>query len=78
MNPRLLSALTLGVALTVPTALPLGAAEGNVTLLEDRPAEKGFLRIFNGKDLTGWEGDPKLWPSPARPRPTIRPKATRS
>ncbi len=61
MNPRLLSALTLGVALTVPTALPLGAAEGNVTLLEDRPAEKGFLRIFNGKDLTGWEGDPKLW-----------------
>ena len=30
-------------------------------LVEDRPAEKGFLRIFNGKDLTGWDGNPKLW-----------------
>ena len=24
-------------------------------------AEQGFLSIFNGKDLTGWEGNPKLW-----------------
>ena len=33
----------------------------DLTLLDDRPAEKGFLRIFNGKDLTGWDGNPKLW-----------------
>ena len=25
------------------------------------PEEKGFQRIFNGKDLTGWDGDPRLW-----------------
>ncbi len=26
------------------------------------PAEPGEMRsIFNGKDLTGWDGDPKLW-----------------
>ena len=26
------------------------------------PAETpGMTRIFNGKDLTGWEGDPSLW-----------------
>jgi Domain of Unknown Function (DUF1080) len=25
------------------------------------PAQDGFLPLFNGKDLTGWEGDPKLW-----------------
>src|SRR5437899_11485144 len=23
--------------------------------------EPGFESIFNGKDLTGWEGHPKLW-----------------
>lgn len=23
--------------------------------------EKGFVPLFNGKDLTGWEGDKKLW-----------------
>ncbi len=25
------------------------------------PGEKGFTTIFNGKDLTGWDGDPRLW-----------------
>lgn len=24
-------------------------------------AEAGFTSLFNGKDLTGWDGDPKLW-----------------
>jgi hypothetical protein len=24
-------------------------------------AEEGFVEIFNGSDLTGWEGNPKLW-----------------
>jgi hypothetical protein len=24
-------------------------------------AEDGFRRIFNGTDLTGWEGNPKVW-----------------
>ena len=24
-------------------------------------AEDGFVALFNGKDLAGWEGDPKLW-----------------
>jgi len=23
--------------------------------------EEGFARIFNGKDLSGWDGNPKLW-----------------
>ncbi len=23
--------------------------------------EEGFVSLFNGKDLTGWDGDPRLW-----------------
>ena len=26
-----------------------------------RAAEGGYQSIFNGKDLTGWDGNPKLW-----------------
>lgn len=29
-------------------------------LLAEKP-EAGFKRIFNGKDLTGWNGNPKFW-----------------
>jgi len=25
------------------------------------PQEEGFVSLFNGKDLTGWDGDPRLW-----------------
>src|SRR6266705_2785485 len=31
------------------------------SLLDDRASEKGFTSVFNGKDLTGWTGDPRLW-----------------
>jgi len=31
------------------------------TLVEDRHSAKGFVSLFNGKDLTGWDGNPKLW-----------------
>jgi Domain of Unknown Function (DUF1080) len=24
-------------------------------------ADEGWVSLFNGKDLTGWQGDPKLW-----------------
>jgi hypothetical protein len=26
-----------------------------------RNPEPSFVSIFNGKDLTGWDGDPRLW-----------------
>jgi hypothetical protein len=48
MKRNLLGALTVGAALIAQTALVLSA-------------EEGFVEIFNGKDLTGWEGNPKLW-----------------
>jgi len=30
-------------------------------LVDDRSSEEGFQSLFNGKDLTGWDGNPKLW-----------------
>ena len=43
----------------------LGSAAGMAqrlgNLLAAENAEEGFRPLFNGRDLTGWEGDPKLW-----------------
>jgi len=48
MNHKAFSALTLGaILLAQPGLVPA--------------AEPGFRSIFNGKDLTGWDGSPKLW-----------------
>jgi len=30
-------------------------------LVDDRTDVRGFRTIFNGKDLSGWDGDPRLW-----------------
>jgi hypothetical protein len=30
-------------------------------LLSSAVAQDGFKPIFNGKDLTGWDGNPELW-----------------
>jgi hypothetical protein len=61
MSSKILGALLTGAMLLAPAVLLFGADVDHMTLLEDRAGEKGFLRIFNGKDLTGWEGNPKLW-----------------
>ncbi len=42
----LLSVLTACAALAASTATA---------------AESGFVSLFNGRDLTGWDGDPRLW-----------------
>jgi len=30
-------------------------------LLSAAPAQEGFKSLFNGKDLSGWDGNPELW-----------------
>jgi hypothetical protein len=47
---QLHTALVLGVAACLTFSPALRGAE-----------EPGFKPLFNGKDLTGWEGNPKLW-----------------
>jgi hypothetical protein len=33
----------------------------SVAAADAKPDADGFVSIFNGKDLAGWEGDPRLW-----------------
>ena len=35
------------------------SAENAVSL--QKPDADGWINLFNGKDLTGWDGDPKVW-----------------
>ncbi|RPI23453.1 MAG: DUF1080 domain-containing protein [Acidobacteria bacterium] len=39
----------------------LWAAGGGQAAGQAPGAPPGFVSIFNGKDLSGWDGDPKLW-----------------
>jgi len=57
---RLLSLLFVGGLAFAPCA-----ALAEEKKAEEAPpaaaVEEGFVPLFNGKDLTGWEGDAKLW-----------------
>ena len=48
------AAVGLAMAADTPAAPVAPAASAT-------PAEEGFVSIFNGKDLTGWDGNPKFW-----------------
>lgn len=51
------------LALLLGAALAWVGASGFSAQSADKPAalEPGFTQIFNGKDLSGWDGDPKFW-----------------
>jgi uncharacterized protein (TIGR03067 family) len=40
-----------------PLLITIALSQVNLT----NAAEEGFKSLFNGKDLTGWDGNPKLW-----------------
>src|SRR5262245_5440881 len=43
-------------------ALAVLVLSSNLWAAESAPPESGEMRsLFNGKDLSGWEGDPRLW-----------------
>ncbi|GAI53916.1 unnamed protein product, partial [marine sediment metagenome] len=45
----------------VISLLCLQRAFAEQKVVPESSIEPGFVRIFNGKDLTGWDGDPRLW-----------------
>src|SRR5437867_3870333 len=55
---RFLTALTI---LTCTLVFLLQTATAALLVEITFPSEEGFTPIFNGKDLTGWDGNPALW-----------------
>jgi len=41
--------------------LSVAAWLGGAAIAAEPETEEGFASIFNGNDLTGWDGDPRLW-----------------
>ncbi len=48
--------LTVTWCVVLSVAVSLAAAA-----VAQEPDDDGFVSIFNGEDLTGWDGDPRLW-----------------
>ena len=63
MNPRLGERRAPGIALPLLTALAALALAwpGAAAELTRRELADGFVPLFNGSDLSGWDGDPRLW-----------------
>lgn len=63
MNPRLGKRRAPGIALPLLTALATLALAwpGTAAELTRRELADGFVPLFNGSDLSGWDGDPRLW-----------------
>jgi uncharacterized protein (TIGR03067 family) len=62
-GPRSLSRRFLKAAamITCAVALLLQTATAELIVGISFPSEEGFTPLFNGKDLTGWDGNPALW-----------------
>lgn len=63
MNPRMGKRRAPGIAsplLTTLVTLAL-AWPGTAAELTRRELAEGFVPLFNGSDLSGWDGDPRLW-----------------
>ena len=61
MNRKAFSAFALAAVFLAQPALVSGAEQGQSTSGDNSSVEQGFRKIFNGEDLAGWEGNPKLW-----------------
>jgi hypothetical protein len=69
LSKQAVTSLALLCAVTTPLAWAQPASPIDKTLpearakalVDDRKVEHGFTSLFNGKDLAGWDGNPKLW-----------------
>ena len=56
MNGKMWRLLAIGVMACLACSWAMAAGEAT-----GKADAEGFVSIFNGKDLTGWDGDPDLW-----------------
>ncbi len=62
LRTRFALALVAAAASLLTARVSSGAGPVPAAPTDKGPAdEEGFVSIFNGKDLTGWDGDPRLW-----------------
>lgn len=66
LRRRVLVALTQAVITLAcvigPAAVAVARAEATATVAAAAPAEPtGMQQLFDGKNLKGWDGDPRLW-----------------
>ncbi len=63
MNPRLGKRRAPGIAAPLLTTLVTLALAwpGTAAELTRQELADGFVPLFNGSDLSGWDGDPRLW-----------------
>ncbi len=57
----LMGAVLIGQSAPARSAGLEEALRPNQTLLDNDRKESGFKSLFNGKDLSGWDGNAKLW-----------------
>jgi len=57
MNGKTWRLFGVGVVVCLAASLAMGADAPQA----GQPDKDGFVSIFNGKDMTGWDGDPNLW-----------------
>jgi len=60
VSSKVLVAL-LVMALCAGWAAAQERAAAKPPAIPEQAGEPGFVSLFNGKDLTGWDGDPRLW-----------------
>src|SRR5688572_32518742 len=59
MRPTSMIVTAVVASLIVAVTLPAVADDKKAEALP--PAPQGMEQLFNGKDLSGWDGDPRLW-----------------
>src|SRR5262245_54627131 len=60
-SPRRIVMLPTASALSLLTCLALAADKADAPKPTAPPEPPGMVSIFNGKNLEGWDGDPRLW-----------------
>jgi hypothetical protein len=58
---RRVLAVALTVAVSAGWSVAQDVAAAKPAAAPEAIAEAGFVSLFNGKDLAGWDGDPRLW-----------------
>ncbi|MCC7492152.1 MAG: DUF1080 domain-containing protein [Fimbriimonadaceae bacterium] len=59
--PLLATTVLLSALLAADPPAPAPAAPPVVPAVPAPPEPAGMVAMFNGRDLTGWKGDPRLW-----------------